>query len=212
MNSLSNFSLALLSNWALRGNLVELHSHLLLLVKGGLELANKGFFEHFQLLVVEFKILCFVVFFRNSSFVKSGSRVKILVHVVSENTFGSLRIILDLLILHLVIFKSLFLVLVYHFIKLLSLHFNMVNLGSISLVHIRMTLINIILKTRSSVVEFGARGIFDPFAVDIHRINHVKFLTLKLVNFVHEILLSGEILDSLVGELFFFLQFQNSGL
>lgn len=66
-----------------------------------------------------------------------------------------------------------------------------------------MTISDVFLELGSPIIELVPAVIFDPFSCHVHCIEHVDFLGFESVHFFYKTLLSGEILDSFVGSLFF---------
>jgi hypothetical protein len=73
-----------------------------------------------------------------------------------------------------------------------------------------MAVSNILLQLSSLIIEFVPAVVFNPLTGEMHGIHHVYFFLLIGVDFLHEGLFSGKVLDSLVGSLFFYLEFKDS--
>ena len=104
------------------------------------------------------------MFLLNSALIHASGRIEIVIHLVSENRFGSHALILYLLVLHLVHLDTILFIGVHDVIKSLPLFLDGVNLASVSLEHVLVAVSNIPLELGSLIIKFAPAVIFNPFS------------------------------------------------
>ena len=160
----------------------------------------------FELLAVAFDGASKLIFVINPTIVLTLSLHEVTIHVVPIYTLSSLVRHFNFKVLLPVIFNGFHSILINDLLELLGLLLNLSYLGSISIKHIVVALIDVASKRGPLLIELLPACVFDPFLRHVHRVDHFKLLLLLLIDLSHKLGPSLEILDPLGRELLLLLE------
>jgi hypothetical protein len=143
------------------------------------------------------------VFFLDATQIEPRRVIKVVVHILLENRLSPLRISLDVLILHPILFNSLHLVFMDNLLQASALFFDLGDLRFVSIEYRLVALVNVFLYALPFIVELHAVCILDPLAPNVHCVNHVQLFALELVDVGDEALPPCQVADPFVRQLLF---------
>ena len=172
-----------------------------------LQFANKGIFLGFKLFYPCLNLSSIAMSFTNSGGVLVLRLIIVLSLICVHCRLSSIAPVFNVLISLLFLEKESLSILEYGLFVLFSLILQSINFRSVSSVN-RVNVFDYVMGwLLPPLIELLPIIKFNKFAGVVHGINHINLFILELMHFVHKLLPSIQIFDSLIGPFLFFSQF-----